>query len=314
VCRLLEEPGSGGLIGDLYSSAAKYAPASRSWVVGITGAPGVGKSTLVSSLVAELRGEFRKVAVLAIDPSSPFSGGALLGDRIRMERHVGDDGVYIHSLASRGASGGIARSTADLVVAARLWGAQCVVVETVGVGQNEHDVMLMADTTVLVVAPGQGDDIQANKAGIIEAADVVVVNKADRPGASQLASMLRGALALSGAAKPALHHGVGLAPRESTDADWAPPVLECIARDGSGVAEVEECLRRHRTWGLGESGRERRELRRRLAAERRIELALVDALRASHAPQLHAQAELVARGANDPDAAAREILRLAAAD
>ncbi|HEY9558021.1 MAG TPA: methylmalonyl Co-A mutase-associated GTPase MeaB, partial [Acidimicrobiales bacterium] len=207
----------------------------QAYTVGITGAPGAGKSTLTSALVGEVRGDGEAVAVLAIDPSSPFSGGAILGDRVRMQDHTGDPGVFIRSMATRGHLGGLALSTLEAI---RALDAACwpwVVVETVGVGQVEVDVAGAADTTVVVVNPGWGDAVQANKAGLLEIADVFVINKADRPGTKETRRDLERMLDLTGTS------------------GWRPPVVATTASTGEGVDELWSAIRAHRSH-LEESG------------------------------------------------------------
>src|SRR5258707_5931956 len=178
-CRIVDDelPGAVPLLKELFSHTG------RAWVIGVTGNPGSGKSTLVDGLIELFRARGSKVAVVAVDPTSPFSGGAILGDRIRMQRHAADPGVFIRSLATRGALGGLSRSARDIVRVLDAWGADVILVETVGVGQDELEVTRSAHTTLVVMAPGMGDDVQAIKAGILECADVFAVNKADREGA-----------------------------------------------------------------------------------------------------------------------------------
>ncbi len=214
-------------------------------LVGITGAPGAGKSTLTSALCGRIRADDVDVAVLAIDPSSPFTGGAILGDRIRMSDHVLDPGVYIRSMATRGHLGGLSVATPEAVRVLDAAGYGWVLVETVGVGQVEVDVAAAADTTVVVVNPGWGDAVQAAKAGLLEIADVFVVNKADRPGAADAARDLAAILSLRG------------------PTGWVPPVVETVATTGAGVGALWDALRSHREHLLatGELGarRERRD-------------------------------------------------------
>lgn len=205
-------------------------------LVGLTGSPGSGKSTLADELVAVSRGEGKRVAVLAVDPTSPYSGGAILGDRIRMTRHHLDAGVFVRSMATRGHLGGLAAVTLQAAALLDAFGFDLVLIETVGVGQSEIDIVRVADTTVLVLTPGQGDGVQAFKAGIMEIADVLVVNKADAPGSARLRRELSAAQ--------------GLAPAGA----WTPPILETVASQGTGVAEVAAQLAAHRTYAL-ESGR-----------------------------------------------------------
>lgn len=237
--------------------AAVYQDGGGAWITGVTGAPGAGKSTLVDLLIehARLSGP---VAVVAIDPSSPFTGGAILGDRVRMQRHTDDDGVYIRSMANRGHLGGIAAATPRVVALLDGLGYSEILIETVGVGQAEVEVASSADTVVVVVNPGWGDAVQAAKAGLLEVGDVFVVNKADRPGAKQAVKELIGALEI-GQARP-----------------WLPPVVETVATDGAGLAELWDAIAAHRSH-LDESGeREQRRLVRVLAE---VEAALRASLR-----------------------------------
>jgi LAO/AO transport system kinase len=264
LCRLVDDRGAGhrDLMRALH--AARPAPAT---LVGVTGSPGAGKSTLVAGLVTAFRAAGGKVAVVAVDPTSPFSGGAILGDRIRMQRHFEDPGVFIRSLATRGAMGGLSRSARDVVRVLEAWGAGVVLLETVGVGQDEIDVTLVADSTVVVVAPGQGDDIQAIKAGILECADVFVVNKADRPGAESAVTDLENMLALgalSFAAQGAtvthatsrFQHATG-----AVGEGWTPPIVPTVATRAEGVPELVRLLGEHRAWLQTEPGRARRRAR-----------------------------------------------------
>ncbi len=230
-------------------------------VIGLTGAPGVGKSTTTNALVAAYRARDRRVGVLAVDPSSPFSGGALLGDRVRMQDHFTDRGVYIRSMASRGHLGGLAWSTPQALRVLDAAGCDVVLIETVGVGQSEVEVAGLADTTVVLLAPGMGDAIQAAKAGILEVGDVYVVNKADRDGADSAVRELRHMLTLGERRQPG---------------DWRPEILRTVASRGEGIDEVVEALDKHRTW-LEETGNLRASRRRRAAEE--IEAIAVTALR-----------------------------------
>jgi LAO/AO transport system kinase len=263
-------------------------------IVGITGAPGVGKSTSTSALVSAYRTTGQRVGVLAVDPSSPFSGGALLGDRIRMQEHATDPEVFIRSMASRGHLGGLAWATPQAVRVLDAAGCDVVLIETVGVGQAEVDVASLADSTVVLLAPGMGDGIQAAKAGILEIADLLVVNKADRDGAQSTVRDLRAMLALGQRAPGA----------------WRPPVLTTIASRGEGVDDVVADLNRHRAW-MAQTGELSRRRHTRAAAE--IEALAVASVR-QQLDGLHGGAALprladdVLAGRSDPYRAADELL------
>ena len=217
-----------------------YAQTGRATLVGFTGPPGAGKSTLVSALTAAYRQTGARVAVVAVDPSSPFTGGAILGDRIRMREQSLDTGVFIRSMANRGQSGGLSRATRRVVGVLDALGFDVVLVETVGVGQHEIEVARTVDTVCLLTIPGAGDDIQAIKAGIMEIADLLVVNKADRPGADEAVKDLTHMLTLG-------------TPRTS----WRPPVIKTSAKDGSGIHDLIAAVQKHRAWAA-ESGEARR--------------------------------------------------------
>ncbi len=233
----------------------------RAWIVGVTGNPGAGKSTLTDRLIGAFRERGRRVGVLAVDPSSPFTGGAILGDRIRMLRHASDEGVFIRSIATRGHLGGLSRSTRDALRVLDAAGFEVVLVETVGVGQDELAVTRTAHSTLVVMAPGMGDDVQAIKAGLLECADAFAVNKADRDGADHVVRDLELMIAL-GAASP--HR-------------WVPPIVKTVATRGDGVPDLVAALDRHRAWldGTAAGAARRRE---RLADEVRDTLreALVE--------------------------------------
>ena len=217
--------------------ALAYPDAGGGYTVGITGAPGAGKSTLTSAVVARMRDDDIRLGVLAIDPSSPFTGGAILGDRVRMQEHALDDHVFIRSMATRGHLGGLALATPEAVRLLEATGRSWVLVETVGVGQVEVEIAGAADTTVVVVNPGWGDAVQANKAGLMEIADVFVINKADRAGADDTRRDLEYMLDLSG-------HTAG---HEPGDASWRPPVVSTVATSGEGLDELWEAVSAHRT-------------------------------------------------------------------
>lgn len=261
-----------------------HAHTGRAYTIGITGTPGAGKSTLVGALVSAIRDKGLKVAVVAIDPTSPFSGGAILGDRIRMQKHFLDEGVFIRSVATRGNLGGLSRSTADIARVLDAAGFDIILIETVGVGQDELEIAKTADTTIVVVAPGLGDDIQAIKAGILEIADVFCVNKADREGADVAALDLEqmiGMGALTEAARKAGPHGhsaaMAIMRAKPSDKDGAyhPKVVKTIAREGEGVDELLARCEEHRAHLL-ESGEG--EQRRREKLERELQLIFLEAL------------------------------------
>ena len=266
----------------------------KAWVLGVTGNPGSGKSTLCDRLIEHARKRGMKVGVIAVDPTSPYTGGAILGDRIRMTRHATDEGVFIRSVATRGHMGGLSRSARDLVRVLDAFGCDLILVETVGVGQDELEITRTAHTTLVVMAPGLGDDVQAIKAGLMECADAFAVNKADREGADATVRDLQLMIALGSETLIAsgkkrthdAHHAFQPAtPEDSkgasaprTQTEWTPPIVKCVALRGEGVDELWAALERHRDWALGtEEGRARRH--ERLAEELRETLreALIDA-------------------------------------
>ncbi|MBC3193594.1 methylmalonyl Co-A mutase-associated GTPase MeaB [Pseudonocardia sp. C8] len=276
-------------------SAALTPHTGRAHVVGLTGSPGVGKSTSTSALVTELRARGRTVGVLAVDPSSPFSGGALLGDRVRMGEHADDPGVFIRSMATRGHLGGLSWATPQALRVLDAAGCDVVLVETVGVGQSEVEIVGLADTTVVLLAPGMGDGIQAAKAGILEIGDVFVVNKADRDGTRRTVRELRNMLHL----------------REDAGAEaWAPPVLSTVASRAEGIDALADALDEHLTWAEKSGERERR---RRERIRREIEAIGMEQVRA-RMEQVRGGAALdaltgrVLAGELDPWAAADELL------
>jgi len=279
--------------------AAALAPhTGHAQVIGLTGSPGVGKSTTTTALVRALRAAGKRVGVLAVDPSSPFSGGALLGDRVRMQDHAGDSGVYIRSMASRGHLGGLAWSTPQALRVLDAAGCDVVLIETVGVGQSELEIASLADTTLVLVAPGMGDGIQAAKAGILEVADLFVVNKADRDGADQTVRDLRYMQSLGG--------------RFAEPGHWRPPICKTVAsrETDTGIDKVLEKIEEHRSW-LESSGEGER--RRTERAAREIEAIALATLRGRlgdvHGSKaLHALAGKVVAGATDPYRASDELL------
>lgn len=233
---------------------ALFPHTGKAWVIGITGAPGTGKSSLVNCLAKAYRAQNLLVGIIAVDPTSPFTGGAILGDRIRMRDLSGDSGVFIRSMATRGSLGGLARTTRDAIRVLDAAGFDIILVETVGAGQSEVDIVRTAHTTLVIEAPGLGDEVQAIKAGILEIADVLVVNKADRPGAHKTVSALRMMLDIGHPASRinmTAHHGQLIEvntpqPAHSDEPIWIPPVLETIATDERGVVELVSAIQKHR--------------------------------------------------------------------
>jgi LAO/AO transport system kinase len=294
--------------------AALYPYTGRGHVIGITGAPGTGKSTLVNALAKTYRAQDRTVGIIAVDPTSPFSGGALLGDRVRMRDLAGDPGIFIRSMATRGSLGGLARATADVISALDAAGFERILVETVGVGQAEVDIAGAAHTTIVVEAPGLGDEVQALKAGVLEIADLFAVNKADREGADHTVMALQMMQGLAptrpghhSAARSATHHAeAGAQP----DGSWLPPITKTVALRGEGVTGLRDWIELHAVY-LAETGqRERRDVSR---AMNMLGLILRDELMAAllarrPAGYLLDVAAAVARRAVDPYSAAEQIL------
>jgi LAO/AO transport system kinase len=264
-----------------------FAHTGRAHLIGVTGAPGTGKSSLVNQLALRFRKLGQRVAIVAIDPSSPFTGGAVLGDRVRMRDLAGDPGVFIRSMASRGSLGGLAQATAGVVQVFDAAGFEIVLIETVGAGQSEVDIARLAHTTLVVEAPGLGDEIQAIKAGILEIADILVINKADRPGVESAERALKSMLDLAHpVAKTFQHHGQMLtvaAPVDPQAALWIPPVLRTVATEGTGLPGLVDSIQAHAAH-LRQSGEWLTRERARLEAEFDLFIreTLVARFRASH--------------------------------
>ncbi len=273
---------------------AVYADSHESWVTGLTGAPGAGKSTLANLLIGEWRGRGRRVAVLAVDPTSPFTGGALLGDRIRMQHGSQDGGVLVRSMATRGWLGGMSRATERVATLCAGLGFDEVLIETVGVGQSEVDVAAAADTTVVVVTPGWGDGVQVAKAGVMEIGDVFVVNKADRDGTDIAVRELLEMLELA------------------VNQAWSPPVVPTVATSGAGLEDLTAALTAHRSVLAGSGGDHRRAARRlrdfRRAVLDGLEAALVPLVDGPAGAELQAE---VGSGARDPWSAANALIERA---
>ena len=293
VARLISAVESGSeQLRDVMAALAPHA--GNASIIGITGSPGVGKSTITSALVAALRVDDRRVGVLAVDPTSPFTGGALLGDRVRMQEHATDRGVYIRSMATRGHLGGLSFATPQAVRVLDAAGCDVILVETVGVGQSEVEVAALADTTLVLLAPGLGDGIQAAKAGLLEVGDVFVVNKADRDGAAQVVRDLRSMIRMA----------------ERGPGDWREPIVSTVAHRGEGIEELVESIDKHRAWLLASGELDRRRTRR---IRDEIEAIAMTSLRRRFA-ELHGNskldtlAEMVLLGQADPYAAADEVI------
>jgi LAO/AO transport system kinase len=250
---------------------AVFARTGRAFLIGVTGPPGAGKSTLVDRMLAETRRAGSTVGVIAVDPTSPFTGGAVLGDRLRMQSHAGDEGVFIRSMATRGQLGGLARATADAALVLDASGRDIIVIETVGVGQDEVEIVRTADVSIVTLVPGTGDDVQALKAGIMEIADIFVINKADRDGADRLVSSVESNLSLHA-------YGAG---------DWRPPILKTVATTGDGVPALMDAIARFREHARANEG-----MRRRSRAESRLREIMSERLMAHLEQRMLAPGEL----------------------
>lgn len=323
-CRLVDDRGQGyrELLKELYPHTL------RAFWIGITGSPGAGKSTLGARLVQHFRSQGRRVGVVAIDPSSPFSGGAILGDRIRMQEHFEDPEVFIRSVATRGAQGGLSRSAVDIARVLSAWGADVVLLETVGVGQDELEVAFAAHTTLVVMAPGMGDGVQAIKAGLLEVADVFAVNKADLPGAASTAADLEQMLSLG--QEPAMasagHHGYShampMGQESATEDAWRgtekqsfrPPVVTCVASLGVGIQEVVAALEMHRIWQqTSPEGQLARLARGRQALLNTLRDEAARVVLERHTVELEELVGLIEAGRLDPYSACERLLAAAAA-
>jgi LAO/AO transport system kinase len=294
--------------------AALYPYTGHAHLIGVTGAPGTGKSSLVNALSQHIRAEGRTVGIIAVDPTSPFSGGAILGDRIRMKDLHADPGVFIRSMATRGALGGLAATTSDVVRVLDAAGFDVIFIETVGAGQSEVDIAHAAQTTLVVEAPGLGDDIQAIKAGILEIADILVVNKADNPGIENTVRALRTMLDLGHRAERVVHHGRRMT--TTTDAlpdensAWQPPIIQTVATNNTGIAELVAQITAHRGY-LQKSGTltQREQSRIDIEITERLREALVARLIADIGPtSIRELIDKVVARQLDPDGAVRLLL------
>jgi LAO/AO transport system kinase len=281
-----EDPKAERLLADIYASTG------RARIVGITGSPGAGKSTLVAALAKHYRAQQKRVGIIAVDPTSPFTGGAILGDRIRMAELYTDRGVFIRSMATRGFMGGLAKATNDVVDLLDASGFDVVIVETVGVGQDEVDVIRTVQTNVVILVPGMGDDIQAIKAGIMEIGDIFVVNKADRPGADRTVTEITMMMSL------VEEHG-----------DWVPPIVKTVASMSKGIDDLDGAIAKHRHYldSSGELARRNRE-RVRIRVETMLKEKFMSRLMIA-TPNFDAMLDEVVHKHNNPHDAAEDVLR-----
>jgi LAO/AO transport system kinase len=292
------DPRAEDLLRELFPSTG------RAYLIGVTGAPGTGKSTLVDKLAAHYRTQGKTVGIIAVDPTSPYTGGAVLGDRIRMQRHATDSGIYIRSMATRGFFGGLARATADAALVLDSAGKQIVLIETVGVGQDEIDVVRLAECTLVLVVPGFGDDVQNMKAGLMEVADIFVLNKAEREGADRLEQQLQAMLELAPHAAPAANINDGWR------GGWKPPVIRTTATEGKGIGELADAIEQFHA-ARERSGEQRAKIleywKRRLVLL--LETQLLDrALGGDGRRALESLASEVAERKKNPYTAVRELL------
>jgi LAO/AO transport system kinase len=308
-----EAPEAAALIGRIYQQTG------RAYLVGITGAPGTGKSTLVDALTAEIRRSGQTVGIIAVDPTSPFTGGAILGDRVRMTGHAADAGVYIRSMATRGHLGGLSRTTGDVALVLDAAGKDIVIIETVGVGQDEVDIVRMADISIVVVAPGAGDDVQAIKAGIMEIGDIFVVNKADREGADRAAQAIAANLSIgadvasASRRKPQADDDVASAfRRKEPGDDWKPPIVKTEATRAIGIDELWRQIGRYREHSAADLATRRRE-RQRVRLRELLARQLVQRIESSlPSGEIDRMAERVAARELDPYSAVAELVAAAA--
>lgn len=278
-----------------------YPHTGNAYIIGITGAPGVGKSTLVDRMLEDLRQQGKTVGIIAIDPTSPFSGGAILGDRIRMQRHSKDSGVFIRSLATRGHFGGLTLSTRGAIDVLDAMGKDFIIIETVGVGQDEVDIVKKAHTTAIVVIPGMGDDIQAIKAGILEAGDIFIINKSDREGSDNTANDLRSMIEM------------GYNHKENSDREWIPPVLKTSAIMNEGIKEVLDAVEKHKEHLIkisGEINQRRRIERVREELEEMVKSRLVQEVfnRLMDGKEFEESVRSIVDGSTDPYTASDELI------
>lgn len=280
-------PASSELLKSLFSHTG------RARILGLTGSPGAGKSTLVDQLAKHYRKQNQSIGIIAVDPTSPYTGGAILGDRIRMQDHFADSGIYIRSMATRGSLGGLARATADVTTVLDASGRDLIMIETVGVGQDEVDVVRLADITVVILVPGMGDDVQTIKAGIMEIADIFVINKSDREGAERVEREIRAMQALA-----------------SRNDNWTPPIVKTVASEGQGIAELAQAIGQYESYLKKENLLKRRNIQN--WRERLVEMlrdALLDKARAHMADgELKRYAEEVAEHKRDPYTLVEEIV------
>jgi LAO/AO transport system kinase len=294
-----EAPEAASLIGQIYQRTG------RAYLIGVTGAPGTGKSTLVDALTAEIRRSGQTVGIIAVDPTSPFTGGAILGDRVRMTGHAADAGVYIRSMATRGHLGGLSRTTSDAALVLDAAGKDVIIIETVGVGQDEVDIVRTADISIVVVVPGAGDDVQAIKAGIMEIGDIFVVNKADREGADRAVQAIAANLSIGADAASASRR------TEQGASDWKPPIVKTEATRAIGIDELWRQIGRYREHAAGRQADRRRE-RQRVRLRELLARRLVQRIESSlPSGEIERMADRVAARDLDPYAAVTEMIQRA---